>query len=135
MRILLDTHVWLWMLSEPDRLADDVQEILADPRSTLHLSVASAWEIAIKFGLGKLPLPEPPATFVPSRLLRDGVSSVPIEQHHVLRVAELPHHHRDPFDRLLVAQAKADDFTLFTVDQVFGAYDLAWRDVSRNAGR
>ncbi len=123
--LLLDTHVWLWMISEPDRLARDAREVLGDAENALSLSVASAWEIAVKWRLGRLALPQPPGEFVPHRLVRDGIRSLAIEQHHGLAVADLPDHHRDPFDRMLVAQAKAEGLTLVTADPVFEAYDVA----------
>jgi PIN domain nuclease of toxin-antitoxin system len=123
-RLLLDTHVWLWMISDPQRLRAEVQETLRSGDSALFLSAASCWEIAIKHRLGKLPLPEPPAAFVPPRLLRDGVALLPIDAHHALAVADLPDLHSDPFDRLLVAQARAERLTLVTVDEALLRYDV-----------
>ncbi|NOY92202.1 MAG: type II toxin-antitoxin system VapC family toxin [Deltaproteobacteria bacterium] len=124
MRILLDTHVWLWMLSDPGKLRDSAREVLEARESELHLSAASAWEIAIKYRLGKLPLPEEPALFVPKRLERDGVRPLPISHAHALAEAGLPPHHRDPFDRLLVAQARVEGLVLCTVDPMIGRYDV-----------
>ncbi len=125
MRLLLDTHVWLWMIAEPDRLGREAHGILEDASSALVFSAASAWEIAIKWRLGRLTLPEPPRDFVPRCLVRDGIRSLPVESHHALAVAELPDHHRDPFDRLLVAQARAEGLTLLTADRALEAYDVA----------
>jgi PIN domain nuclease of toxin-antitoxin system len=88
------------------------------------LSAASGWEIAIKYRLGKLALPEPPRSYVPDRMRRSGTTSLAVEHDHVLRVAELPDHHRDPFDRLLVAQAQALDIPIVTADQQISAYDV-----------
>jgi len=85
---LLDTHVWLWLQTTPERLPDHVRELLADPANTLLLSAASSWEIAIKYRLGKLPLPQPPAEYVPDRMRLSGVTSLPIEHMHALRVAD-----------------------------------------------
>lgn len=124
-RLLLDTHVWLWMISEPERLRAPVREALRDTTSVLYLSAASCWEIAIKYRLGKLPLPDPPSVFVPPRLLCDGVMVVPVEAQHALAVAALPDFHHDPFDRLLVAQARAERLTLVTVDDAILHYDVA----------
>ena len=124
MQILLDTHVWLWTLAAPERLRTSAREALADRENTLFLSAASAWEIAIKYALGKLPLPEPPALFIPPRLLRDNVRPLPIALQHALHVASLPPHHRDPFDRLLIAQAQLEELTLFTADPALEAYDV-----------
>jgi PIN domain nuclease of toxin-antitoxin system len=122
-RILLDTHVWLWMLTAPSRLGD-AATILADTRNELLLSAASSWEIAIKFGLGRLPLPEPPARYIPTRIRTTNVTPLAIEHRHTHAVAELPDHHQDPFDRLLVAQAQLLDVPLATSDERVGAYDV-----------
>jgi PIN domain nuclease of toxin-antitoxin system len=99
-------------------------DLLSNPDNELYLSAASTWEIAIKYCLGKLPLPEPPALFVPPRLSRDGVISLPVEHAHTLAVAELPPHHNDPFDRLLVAQARIERMSLASVDAVLKKYEV-----------
>ncbi|GMV43926.1 MAG: hypothetical protein AMXMBFR64_56420 [Myxococcales bacterium] len=122
MRLLLDTHVWLWMLSDPGRIQLDARRLLADDATVLFLSAASAWEIAIKYHLGKLSLPEPPRDFIPRRLVRDRVTPLPVEHHHAVEVAGLPSHHLDPFDRLLVAQALVEDLTLVTTDDKLTPY-------------
>ena len=124
MRVLLDTHVWLWSVVSPERITRVAREVLEDPETTLILSAVSSWEIAIKYHLGKLPLPEAPAVFIPPRLVRDGIESLPVEHHHACRVAELPDHHGDPFDRLLVAVAQLESLTLVTADAAFDAYDV-----------
>lgn len=124
MRILLDTHVWLWLQSDPDRFGGDVLDLLRDEANDLFLSAASGWEIAIKHALGKLPLPEPPSTYVPSRLETSGVTSLPVAMRHALHVGSLPVHHRDPFDRLLVAQAQLEGLTLMSVDAQLRSYDI-----------
>jgi PIN domain nuclease of toxin-antitoxin system len=124
MRILLDTHCRLWRLTQPEKLNEEAREILAEGSNTIFLSAASSWEISIKYSLGKLSLPEPPEGFVPKRLLRDGVSSLPIEHIHALRVGELPYHHRDPFDRLIIAQAMIEQLPVMTVDIQFKPYDV-----------
>lgn len=121
-RYLLDTHVWLWLQTTPERLGDEVGELLVDRTHTLLLSAASGWEIAIKYRLGKLPLPEPPGEYVPDRMRRSGVTPLPIEHAHALRVAELPDHHNDPFDRLLVAQAQELAIPIVTADPQLSAY-------------
>lgn len=128
MRLLLDTHCWLWWLAEPERLNAEALASITDRRNTLYLSAASAWEIAIKVALGKLALPAPVSSYVPSRLAEDGILSLPIEQGHALEVAELPNLHRDPFDRLLIAQARIEDLVLLTADPEVARYpvELAW---------
>jgi PIN domain nuclease of toxin-antitoxin system len=124
LRILLDTHCWLWMLQEPDRLAEESRELLRDPLHELYLSAASTWEMAMKSALGKLRLPQPPAAFVPLALAASRVAALPISLVHGLRAGELPPHHRDPFDRMLVAQAQLESLTLLTADSAFGKYDV-----------
>jgi PIN domain nuclease of toxin-antitoxin system len=125
MRILLDTQCWLWMSLAPDRFSARSRRLVETRDTTLYLSAASAWEVAIKHALGKLRLPEPPITYVPSRVAALGVQPLPIDQQHALHVATLPPHHRDPFDRLLIAQAQIDDLSILTADPVFASYDVA----------
>ena len=124
MRYLLDTHVWLWMLADPDRIRADLAAELRASRTRLLLSAASSWEIAIKTGLGKLELPAPAGRFVPEQLAEDGIDPLPIQHAHALRVADLPPHHSDPFDRLLVAQAQLERCTFLTADAQILDYDV-----------
>ncbi len=124
-RYLVDTHVWLWMQSDPDRMSDEARLLVEDVRNGILFSAASAWEIAIKYRLGKLPLPEPPASYVPDRMRRSGTIPLPVDLAHTLRTADLPDHHRDPFDRVLVAQAQLLDLTIITSDDQLSAYDVA----------
>jgi PIN domain nuclease of toxin-antitoxin system len=124
-RLLLDTHVWLWLQLEPERLTPSTLNTLEDEGNDLLLSAASSWEIAIKHALGKIDLPESPTTYVPSRMQRHGVVGLPVEHAHALAVGQLPQHHRDPFDRLLIAQASAEQLTIVTLDSSFAAYDVA----------
>ncbi len=128
MRVLLDTQCWLWLHVEPERLAAPAREIVEDRNNTLLLSAASVWEIAIKYALGKLPLPVPPTEYVPSRMERDGTEGLPIVLDHAVRVAALPPHHRDPFDRLLIAQCQAERLRILTADRLFEPYevDVIW---------
>lgn len=130
MRLLLDTHVWLWMLAEPERLGHRSRELVLDGSNDLLLSSASTWELSIKAGLGRIDLPEPPATYVPSRIRASGVTAIPIEHAPAARVASLPPHHRDPFDRLLVAQAIDLDVPLLSADPALSAYDVEVLDAS-----
>lgn len=123
MRLLLDTHVWLWMLTAPERLGPN-RDLLADADTELLLSAASTWEIALKYTSGRLPLPEPPARYVPPRLHSTRVELVAITHQHTLAVAGLPLLHRDPFDRLLVVQAQALEVPVVTADTALSAYDL-----------
>ena len=112
------------MALTPERLSSQGRALVENRDHELHLSAASAWEVAIKHALGKLRLPEPPVTYVPSRMERLGVQPLAVEQAHALHVATLPLHHRDPFDRLLVAQAQIEDLPILTADPLFAAYDV-----------
>jgi PIN domain nuclease of toxin-antitoxin system len=122
-RILLDTHVFLWLQVQPERLGDHLAAV-ADTANERLLSAASSWEIAIKHGLGRLSLPEPPARWVPERMRAVGAMPLAVEHTHALAVADLPVHHRDPFDRLLVAQARALGASLLTADRQLEDYDV-----------
>lgn len=124
MRLLLDTHVWLWLQFAPERLGGALL-LAEDPANELLLSAASSWEIAIKWALGRLTLPEPPAAYVRDRVVTTGVIPVPVHHSHALAVASLPPHHRDPFDRLLVVQAIAEGASLMTADPSLRPYDVA----------
>lgn len=121
MRFLLDTHVWLWMLTDPGRLRGS-KALIEDGSNELLLSAVSSWEIAIKHSIGRLPLPEPPTMYVPSRIKSSGVTPLAISHAHALQAAELPLHHRDPFDRLLIGQAISLQIALITADSAFAAY-------------
>ena len=112
------------MLAAPERLGAVGRGIVSSYEHELFLSAASAWEIGIKYGLGKLTLPAPPIESVPALLARSGVTALPILHQHALRVATLPSVHRDPFDRLLVAQAQVEDLLLLTADRIFERYDV-----------
>lgn len=123
MRLLLDTQVFLWLNAEPERLGDVLTE-LKDPRNRLVVSAASSWEIAIKHARGRLPLPELVERYVPDLIRRIGADALPIEHAHTLSVASLPPLHRDPFDRLLVAQARSIGATLVTADERIAKYSI-----------
>jgi PIN domain nuclease of toxin-antitoxin system len=122
---LLDTHVWLWLQTEPERVDPRTLRLLSDQRHGLWLSAASAWEIAIKFGLGKLHLPADPSAYVPDRLRSSDTRSLGVEVAHALHVATLPDLHRDPFDRLIVAQAQLLDLTIVTADDQLVEYPVS----------
>ncbi len=124
MRILLDTQVFLWLKAEPERLSKTTLEQLSDEANEVLLSAASAWEIGIKCALGKLTLPGAPSIYVPRRMAQSKIAGLPITHPHALRAGELPPHHRDPFDRLLVAQAQIERLALLTADAQLHAYDV-----------
>ncbi len=124
MRLLLDTHVFLWLQSAPERLGERL-DLVTDTRNELTVSAASSWEIAIKCEIGRLQLPEEPDRYVPSRIRMIGARALPIEHSHALAVAGLPALHRDPFDRLLVAQAQLEGLTILTADEALARYPVA----------
>jgi PIN domain nuclease of toxin-antitoxin system len=122
-RVLLDTHIFLWLNTEPERLGECLP-LVEDSGSELFFSAASSWEIAVKHGLGRLPLPEPPERYVPSRMRAVGVVAHAVEHTHALAVAALPPLHRDPFDRMLVAQARLLDVPILTADPIMAQYPV-----------
>lgn len=122
MNFLLDTHIWLWLQTEPERIGTDLLARLRVADSLL-LSAASVWEMSIKAALGKLPLPLPASRYVPERMRTSGTEGLPIQLLHTAVAGELPLHHRDPFDRLLVAQSQILDIPLVTSDEKLGDYD------------
>lgn len=121
MNLLLDTHIFLWLQTEPERLGESLR-LVQDERTELLLSAVSSWEIAIKYQLGKLPLPEPPERYVPERMRAIDAQGVALEHPHALAVAALPALHRDPFDRVLVAQALLLGLTIVTADPSVAQY-------------
>jgi len=124
MNLLLDTHCWLWWISEPAKLRESAHRMIESPDNTIYLSAASSMEIAIKYSIGKLPLPEPPEQFVPKRLARDAIASLPVEHIHALHMASIPYYHRDPFDRLIISQAQIEKIPIMTVDRQFEPYEV-----------
>ena len=121
MRLLLDTHLLLWALAEPEKLGTEVRALIEDPENEVLFSVASIWEMAIKAGLGR-----PDFTMRPEEVARGaieaGFTELPVRAEAAARVADLPPHHSDPFDRLLVAQAMAGPMRLYTADPLLPPY-------------
>jgi len=122
LRLLLDTHVWLWWNTEPERLSAAARRQIGDPRNEVFLSAASVWEIAIKQRLGKLPLPEPVSSYIARRLAADDVQALSISVDHAAGVETLELRHHDPFDRLLIVQARHEGLRLLTADDQVLAY-------------
>jgi PIN domain nuclease of toxin-antitoxin system len=118
----LDTHVFLWAISEDRRLSDVHRRIYTDGKSELWLSVASVWEVLIKAGLGKLPLPRPVAGNVLKQMERNRISLLPIRASHLAELEMLPPLHRDPFDRMLIAQANAEGLSILSDDATVRKY-------------
>ncbi len=124
MTVLLDTNVVLWMMMAPERLSERARELLRSGATIALFSAASAWEMSIKWHLGKLELPSPPAELVPSMTQVFNLRPLPITHLHAAGVASLPEHHRDPFDRLLIAQAQVEGVPIVTADPAIARYDV-----------
>ena len=124
MRVLLDTQAWLWMLMDPERFSRRSLRIVEKTANELVFSAASAWEIGIKHELGRLELSGAPESVIPDLMLRSGVEALPISHAHTLRASTLPPHHRDPFDRLLIAQAQLENLPILTSDTQMALYDV-----------
>jgi PIN domain nuclease of toxin-antitoxin system len=124
MRVLLDTHVFLWWLYESLRLSARVREVLADGSNTLLFSSASVWALIIKIQSGKLRIPEEPEAFIVGRLALHSMDSLSVKLEHAVRVYTLPAHHKDPFDRILVAQALSERVPLITADPQIARYPV-----------
>jgi PIN domain nuclease of toxin-antitoxin system len=124
MKYLLDTSVFLWSLGAEQKLNTRATKLLSSSSSELYLSAASSWEIAIKFAFGSLTLPRAPSEFIPHGLRLLAIRSLDITHLHSLAAGDLPPHHRDPFDRMLIAQSRAEEMVLLTADSTFKAYDV-----------
>jgi PIN domain nuclease of toxin-antitoxin system len=124
MKLLLDTHVFLWYISADPQLPVAFRDTIRDPVNEVYLSVASVWEAVVKYALGKLPLPEAPAQYLPRQRDAHQIKSLPIEEGALTHLAPLPSLHRDPFDRILIAQALQHNLTLVTVDDAIRAYSV-----------
>lgn len=121
MRVLLDTHVLLWWMSEPDRLSARALDVVGDPSSVVQVSAASLWEISIKEALGRLRID---GIDLVDEIEIEGFLELPVRGRHALDAGRLPRHHDDPFDRMLVAQARAEDLVLVTADRALSEYDV-----------
>lgn len=129
-RYAIDTHVLLWLLTDPAKLPQDTREVLSDRRTQLFVSAASAWEIATKHRLGKLPQSEVLVRAYPRHLARLGVESMPITDEHSLLAGTLEWQHRDPFDRMIAAQCMTESLPLVTADEAFSTLSgvqIRWR--------
>lgn len=122
MKLLLDTHIFLWYLTADPRLPNIFRLAVQDTTNEVFLSVASVWEAVVKHHLGKLPLPDPPAEYLPRQRQAHHIASLPIDEGAMLELAHLPLLHRDPFDRILVAQAMEHGLTIVTLDPSISAY-------------
>ena len=124
MDYLLDTHTFLWFINDASNLSASAKALIEDPQNANHLSVASLWEIAIKVSLGKLKVPTPLTEFLAKQLQENEITLSPIKIEFVGKVASLPFHHRDPFDRLIIAQSLTENLPIIGKDEVFDAYGI-----------
>ena len=124
MKLLLDTHTFLWWVTDDARLSQAARALIADGRNELYFSVASGWEIAIKAQLGRLQLPDNAPQFVMAQLSLNAIEILPIQLHHALHVYKLPMHHRDPFDRMLIAQSQLESLPIITLDPQINGYEV-----------
>ena len=124
MRLLLDTHTFLWFLLEDPHLSTTANDLIIDPTNDIEVSPATYWEIAIKISLGKYALPEPYDIFIEREIATNDFRILPIEPKHTAVLTTLPFHHRDPFDRLLIAQAMVEAIPILSVDTAFDAYPV-----------
>jgi len=125
MKILLDTHIFLWFISGDIRLSTDVRDAIRDPDNEVYLSAVSVWEAIVKYQLGKLPLPEPPEIYLPKQRDIHQIVSLALDESSVAQLANLPQLHRDPFDRMPICQALQNALTIATVDAAVRAYSVS----------
>lgn len=124
MKLLLDTQAFLWSISAPERLGAHARRAIQSGRNEVFVSAVSAWEIAIKSALGRLTLAEDPQRFIPEQMTQNAFEPLPVLIRHALKVLDLPDIHRDPFDRLLVAQALIEELALVSGDAQLGRYPV-----------
>lgn len=128
MKYLVDTHAFLWFVFDDPRISNRASSMIEDPGNELWISLASIWEISIKHSLGKLRFDKPLQAFISEHILETNLRVLSIDLSHLLRVNQLAWHHRDPFDRVLVAQCKSEGLQMISQDSVFASYglDVAW---------
>ena len=124
MKVLLDTHTFLWWITADNRLSSSAREFITNGDNELFLSAATGWEIAIKAQLGRIKLPKGPHSFIAEQLRLNSIQSLPIHMSHALHIYSLPNHHRDPFDRMIIAQAQLEDLPILTMDSQIARYEI-----------
>jgi PIN domain nuclease of toxin-antitoxin system len=124
MKLLLDTQSFLWFISGSPKLSESARQLIEAVNNQPFLSMASLWEMGIKVSLGKLTLDQPFDTMIPEQLAQNGIEVIQIEFPHVAVVANLPFHHRDPFDRLIAAQANVEGMSVVSSDEMFDTYGV-----------
>lgn len=125
MKLLLDTHIFLWFISGDKRLSEDMLYIIRDTNNDVYLSVVSQWEAIVKYQLGKLPLPQPPNVYLPVQRQKHQIASLSLDEASVSQLAYLAKIHHDPFDRMLICQAIEHGLTIVTVDDAICAYPVS----------
>lgn len=123
MKALLDTHTFLWFIADDEKLSDYAKQLIEDEETELPMSIASVWEMEIKTSLGKLTLAQP-FDKLPTHIEQNKITILPITVEHTIRVAKLPFHHRDPFDRLIIAQALVEKLPIIGIDATFDSYGI-----------
>ena len=124
MKLLLDTHAFLWWITDDAQLSPKARELISDSNNTMYWSAASSWEVSIKYALGRLPLPETPEEFLPAELGKNRIESLSVIDAHAFQAGSLPRHHADPFDRMLVAQAQIESLVILSNDRKLIHYDV-----------
>lgn len=124
MNYLLDTHTFLWFINDDESLSSTAKALIEDPENAIYLSVASIWEMAIKVSLDKLEMPSPFTDFIDEQLDENTITLLNIKTAHTGIVTTLPYHHRDPFDRLIIAQSKVEDIPIIGKDAIFDDYGI-----------
>ncbi|MBE9209157.1 type II toxin-antitoxin system VapC family toxin [Nostoc sp. LEGE 06077] len=125
MKILLDTHIFLWFISGDKQLPTDVRDAICNLDNQIYLSVVSIWECIVKYQLGKLPLPESPEIYIPTQRDRHQIANLDLDEGSVTQLASLPLLHKDPFDRMLICQSLQHGLTIATVDSAIRAYNIS----------
>jgi len=124
MKLLLDTHIFLWYISGDHHLQKSLKDIIQDSANEVYLSVVSLWECIVKYHLGKLPLPLSPQKYLPLQRERHDIASLSLDEAGIIHLAALPSFHRDPFDRMLICQAIEHDMTIVTMDAAIAQYPI-----------
>ncbi len=124
MNYLLDTHTFLWWIDNDTRLSKTAREVIVNPDNEIVISVISTWEIIIKYSLGKIELSESPKDYIEEMLAVNEFTVLPIKLAHTFKIAELPNHHKDPFDRLLIAQSQIEQIPIVTLDKQIIKYPV-----------
>ena len=126
MKLLLDTHIFLWFITADLRLPMLFRDAIREPKNEVFLSVASLWEVIVKYNLGKLPLPQSPEIYIPTQRRRHQIKNLSLHENAVKELVNLPNLHRDPFDRILICQSLANSLTIVTVDAQIQNYNVQY---------